>query len=157
MGIAPELQPGLVRSEARRADNADIVRLAAVLDGDVVGTTVLITAHDVAGIFLVHVAAPHRRGGIGAALTSAALDVAHDRGTHLAALIASPRPVNPSTAASASPRSPSTGSSPCPPDSRPARGPKGRSAVRGAGSGRHRRGRSSRGPGPVRWPRRRTR
>ncbi|MEU0188247.1 GNAT family N-acetyltransferase [Streptomyces sp. NPDC006207] len=90
MGFAPELQPGLVRSEARRADNADIVRLAAVLDGDVVGTTVLITAHDVAGIFLVHVAAPHRRRGIGAALTSAALDVAHDRGTHLAALIASP-------------------------------------------------------------------
>ncbi|MFD8079819.1 GNAT family N-acetyltransferase [Streptomyces sp. NPDC059718] len=47
MGVAPELQPGLVRSEARRADNADIVRLAAVPDGDVVGTTVLITAHDV--------------------------------------------------------------------------------------------------------------
>lgn len=90
MGIAPELQPGLVRSEARRADNADIVRLAAVLDGDVVGTTVLITAYDVTGIFLVHVAAPHRRRGIGAALTSAALRVAHDRGTHLAALIASP-------------------------------------------------------------------
>ncbi|MFI8184663.1 GNAT family N-acetyltransferase [Actinacidiphila glaucinigra] len=90
MGIAPELQPGLVRFEADRADNADVVRLAAVLDGEVVGTTVVITAHDVAGIFLVHVAESHRRRGIGAALTTSALRVAHDRGTHRAALLASP-------------------------------------------------------------------
>ncbi|WP_431961662.1 GNAT family N-acetyltransferase [Actinacidiphila sp. bgisy160] len=90
MGIAPGLQRDLVRFEARRADNADVVRLAAVLDGDVVGTTVVITAHGVAGIFLVHVAEPHRRRGIGAALTAAALRLAHDRGTHQAALLASP-------------------------------------------------------------------
>ncbi|MFF7214501.1 GNAT family N-acetyltransferase [Streptomyces sp. NPDC008238] len=90
MGIAAELESGLVRSETERADNADIVRLAAVLDGDVVGTTVVITAQGVAGIFLVHVAESHRRRGIGAALTTAALRVAHERGTGLAALLASP-------------------------------------------------------------------
>ncbi|MDX3354768.1 GNAT family N-acetyltransferase [Streptomyces sp. ME01-24h] len=90
MGIAPGLQPDLVRFESRRADNADIVRLAAVLDGDVVGTTVVIAAHGVAGVFLVHVAETHRRRGIGAALTTAALRVAHERGTRLAALLASP-------------------------------------------------------------------
>ncbi|WP_431949073.1 GNAT family N-acetyltransferase [Actinacidiphila sp. bgisy167] len=90
MGIAPEVEPGIVRFEARRADNADVVRLAAVLDGEVVGTTVVITAHGVAGIFLVHVAEAHRRRGIGAALTAAALRVGQDRGTRLAALLASP-------------------------------------------------------------------
>ncbi|GGM22075.1 acetyltransferase [Streptomyces fumigatiscleroticus] len=89
MGVAPDLEAGVVRIEARRADNADIVRLAAVLDGRVVGTTVVIMAHQVAGIFLVHVAATHRRRGVGGALTAAALRVGRERGTELAALGAS--------------------------------------------------------------------
>ncbi|MGW3243967.1 GNAT family N-acetyltransferase [Streptomyces sp. NPDC001070] len=90
MGVAPGLEADLVRIEAQRADNADIVRLAAVLDGRVVGTTTVITAHDVAGIFLVHVAESHRRRGVGGALTSAALRVGRERGMRLAALVASP-------------------------------------------------------------------
>ncbi|MFE0853419.1 GNAT family N-acetyltransferase [Streptomyces mutabilis] len=90
MGIGPEPEAGMVRAESQRGDNADIVRLAAVLDGRVVGTTVLITAHSVAGIFLVHVAAEMRRQGVATALTSAALRVGRERGMHFAALVASP-------------------------------------------------------------------
>ncbi|MEU4093212.1 GNAT family N-acetyltransferase [Streptomyces sp. NPDC026673] len=90
MGVAPILEPDIVRIESQRRDNADIVRLAAVLEDRVVGTTVVIAAHDVAGIFLVHVAETHRRHGIGTALTAAALQVGQDRGMRLAALAASP-------------------------------------------------------------------
>lgn len=90
MGVTPGVEPGMVGIEARRPDNADIIRLAAMLDGRVVGTTVVIAAHQVAGIFLVHVAESHRRRGIGAALTAAALRVGQERGMGLAALLASP-------------------------------------------------------------------
>ncbi|WP_229841543.1 GNAT family N-acetyltransferase [Streptomyces brasiliensis] len=90
IGIDPALEADLVRIEAERADNADIVRLAAVLDGRVVRTTTVITAHGVAGIFLVHVAEAHRRRGIGAALTAAALRTGQERGMRQAALMASP-------------------------------------------------------------------
>ncbi|MGV9348325.1 GNAT family N-acetyltransferase [Streptomyces spiralis] len=80
----------MVRIESRREDNADIIRLAAVLDGRMVGSTVVITAHGVAGIFLVHVAEAHRRRGIGAALTVAALRAGQESGMRSAALVASP-------------------------------------------------------------------
>ncbi|MEV5840332.1 GNAT family N-acetyltransferase [Streptomyces sp. NPDC051985] len=90
MGIAPGLEPEMVRIESRREDNADIVRLAAVLDGRVVGSTVVITAQGVAGIFLVHVAEAHRRRGVGTALTVAALRAGRERGMRSAALVASP-------------------------------------------------------------------
>ena len=90
MGVAPSLESDIVRIESQRRDNADIVRLAAVVEDRVVGTTVVIAAHDVAGIFIVHVADTHRRRGIGTALTAAALRVGQDRGMRLAALAASP-------------------------------------------------------------------
>ncbi|MFJ4466998.1 GNAT family N-acetyltransferase [Streptomyces sp. NPDC089424] len=90
MGIAPGLEADMVRIESRRVDNADIIRLAAVLDDRVVGTTVVIAAHEVAGIFLVHVAEDCRRRGIGGALTDAALRVGRERGMRSAALVASP-------------------------------------------------------------------
>ncbi|WUD77818.1 GNAT family N-acetyltransferase [Streptomyces sp. NBC_00510] len=90
MGVPQALEADMVRIEAQRSDNADVVRLAAVLDGRIVGTTVVITAHGHAGIFLVHVAGSHRRRGIGGALTAAALRVGRDRGMHSAALAASP-------------------------------------------------------------------
>ncbi|MFG3065347.1 GNAT family N-acetyltransferase [Streptomyces sp. NPDC048231] len=89
MGVAASLESDIVRIESHRRDNADIVRLAAILEDRVVGTTVVITAHDVAGIFIVHVAHTHRRRGIGTALTTAALRVGQDRGMRLAALAAS--------------------------------------------------------------------
>lgn len=90
MGVSPSLEDGVVRVEAGRSDNADIVRLAAVLDGRVVGTTVVIMAHEVAGVFLVHVAQAYRRRGVGGALTTAALRTGRERGMRLAALGASP-------------------------------------------------------------------
>ncbi|TQJ92706.1 GNAT family N-acetyltransferase [Streptomyces sp. SLBN-31] len=89
MGVESGLEAEMVRIEARREDNADIIRLAAVLDGRVVGTTVVITAHGVAGIFLVHVTETQRRRGVGAALTAAALQVGWERGMRCAALAAS--------------------------------------------------------------------
>jgi GNAT superfamily N-acetyltransferase len=90
MGLPPEMTADLARIEAQRGDNADIVRLAAVSDGTVVGTTEMITAHEVAGIFIVHVAESRRRRGIGGALTAAALRIGQERGMKQAALIASP-------------------------------------------------------------------
>ncbi|MBT2408969.1 GNAT family N-acetyltransferase [Streptomyces sp. ISL-12] len=90
MGIGPGAEARMVRVETRRADNADIVRLAASLEGRVIGTTVVITAHTVAGIFLVHVAEEQRRRGVGTALTAAALQVGRERGMRHAALVASP-------------------------------------------------------------------
>ncbi|MFD6188911.1 GNAT family N-acetyltransferase [Streptomyces sp. NPDC060275] len=80
----------MVRIESRRTDNAEIVRLAAVRDCRVVGTTVVITAHSVAGIFLVHVAEEHRRRGVGSALTAAAPRVGRRRGMRSAVLVAGP-------------------------------------------------------------------
>ena len=90
MGVDPGLEAGLVEIEAGRADNAEIVRLAAVLDDRVVGTTVVMAAHGVAGIFLVHVAEARRRRGVGGALTAAAMRAGRERGMRLAALAASP-------------------------------------------------------------------
>ncbi|MFD8033615.1 GNAT family N-acetyltransferase [Streptomyces sp. NPDC059717] len=90
MRLAPGMGADLARIEAQRADNADIVRLAAVLDDQVVGTTTVINAHGISGIFIVHVAETHRRRGVGWALSAAALRVGRKRGTDLAALIASP-------------------------------------------------------------------
>lgn len=90
MGVTPGVEPGIVRIEAQHPDNADIVRLAAIVEGRVVGMTVVVMAHGVAGIFLVHVAEQHRRRGIGAALTAAALRTGQERGMGLAALLASP-------------------------------------------------------------------
>ncbi|GGJ28755.1 GNAT family N-acetyltransferase [Streptomyces brasiliensis] len=43
-------------------------------------------AHEVAGIFLVHVAEDHPRRGIGGALMATALRVGRERGMRLAAL-----------------------------------------------------------------------
>ncbi|MEV4176375.1 hypothetical protein [Nonomuraea sp. NPDC049709] len=50
MGVTPGVEPGIVRIEAQHPDNADIVRLAAIVEGRVVGTTVVVMAHGVAGI-----------------------------------------------------------------------------------------------------------
>ncbi|MFD5723373.1 GNAT family N-acetyltransferase [Streptomyces sp. NPDC127036] len=90
MGLSPEKTADLARIEAQRSDNADIVRVAAISDGTVVGTTEVITAHEVAGLFIVHVAESHRRRGVGGALTAAALRIGQERGMKQAALIASP-------------------------------------------------------------------
>ncbi|ROQ60118.1 acetyltransferase (GNAT) family protein [Streptomyces sp. 840.1] len=90
MGVAPALEAEMTRIESQREDNAGIVRLGAVLDGRLVGSTVVTTANRVAGIFLVHVAEAHRRQGVGAALTVAALQVGRERGMHAAALVSSP-------------------------------------------------------------------
>jgi predicted acetyltransferase len=58
--------------------------------GRVVGSTVVVTAHGVAGIFLVHMAEGHRRQGIGTASAFAALALGRQRGMRSAALVASP-------------------------------------------------------------------
>jgi ribosomal protein S18 acetylase RimI-like enzyme len=89
MGLPPGTTADLARVGARRPDNADIVRLAAIVGDTVVGTTEVITAHGVAGIFVVHVAESHRRRGVGRVLTAGALRAGQERGMGEAALIAS--------------------------------------------------------------------
>lgn len=90
MGIAHHLEKDMVCIESHREDNANVVRLAAVLDGRVIGSTVVITAHGVAGVFLVHVAEDYRRRGVGTAMTAAALRLGQQKGMRFAALVASP-------------------------------------------------------------------
>jgi len=90
MGVGPEPQAGIARIESRREDIADVVRLAAVLEGRVVGSTTVIAAHGAAGSFLSRVAEAHRRHGAGAALTPTALRVGRERGMGAAVLVAGP-------------------------------------------------------------------
>ncbi|GAA2339814.1 GNAT family N-acetyltransferase [Streptomyces kunmingensis] len=85
-GVSPDMGNDVVHIESQRADNADIVRIAGVMDGRVAGTAMMLGSYGVAGVFLVHVAKSHRRQGIGAALTAAALRTGQDRGTEAGAL-----------------------------------------------------------------------
>ncbi len=88
-GVDLQLWDDSLRIEAGRPDAAGIVRLAGRLDGEVVGTALMLEAHGVAGIYVVTTAEAHRRQGIGAALTSAALRVGQERGLRVGTLQAS--------------------------------------------------------------------
>ncbi|MDO0939072.1 GNAT family N-acetyltransferase [Streptomyces sp. DG2A-72] len=85
-GVDPHLWDDSLRIEAGRPDTARIVRLAGRLDGEVVGTALMLEAYGVAGIYVVTTAEAHRRQGIGAALTSAALRVGQERGLRVGTL-----------------------------------------------------------------------
>ncbi|MFE3410528.1 GNAT family N-acetyltransferase [Streptomyces mirabilis] len=88
-GVAPEVIGAAVRLEAGRGDASRIVRLTARLDGQAVGTALMLDAHDVAGIYVVTTAQDYRRRGIGAMLTAAALEAGRERGLHIGTLQAS--------------------------------------------------------------------
>ncbi len=89
-GIGTRLFDGVVRCETRRPDApGSLVRFAGRMDGRVVGSSVLLEAHGVAGIYVVTTAADHRRRGIGARLTAAALRAGRERGLRVGTLQAS--------------------------------------------------------------------
>jgi GNAT superfamily N-acetyltransferase len=82
----------VIAVETARRDLPGTRRLsfAAWLDGAIVGVSELLVAAGVGGVYLVATAAAHRRKGIGAALTVAAVDHARRLGLRLVTLQASP-------------------------------------------------------------------
>jgi len=88
-GVAPELAGDAVRIEAGRADASSIVRGIGRVDGQAVGTALLLDTRGVAGVYVVTTAEAHRRTGIGAALTAAVLRAGRDRGSRVGTLQAS--------------------------------------------------------------------
>lgn len=89
--LAPDQVGPFVRAEvARSAPDERLVRFAARLDGVVVGTAQLFVSDGVAGVYLVMTAAAHRRRGIGAALSAAAVRAGWDRGCRVASVQAGP-------------------------------------------------------------------
>ncbi|MEU6599705.1 GNAT family N-acetyltransferase [Streptomyces flaveolus] len=88
-GFAAHLQDGIVRCEATRPDAPALVRFTGRLHGQPVGTALMFAAHDVAGVYVVTTAEDHRRRGIGAALTCAALRAGRERGLRTGTLHAS--------------------------------------------------------------------
>ncbi len=90
-GIPPGQLAAQLRVERARQDPPGaLVRYAAWVDGTLAGTTALLDAHGVAGIYMVTVDPGFRRRGIGTALTAAALATAVDRGLPVATLYATP-------------------------------------------------------------------
>jgi GNAT superfamily N-acetyltransferase len=87
--MGPELVDDAVRVEAGRGDASRIVRLTARLEGQAVGTALMLDAHGVAGIYVVATVEGYRRRGIGAVLTAAALETGRQRGLHIGTLQAS--------------------------------------------------------------------
>ncbi|WP_432043013.1 GNAT family N-acetyltransferase [Streptomyces cadmiisoli] len=85
-GIEPELLDLAVRVEAGRSDSSRVVRFIARIGQEAVGTALMREAHGVAGIYVVSTAASRRRQGIGALLTSAALDAGRQRGLRIGSL-----------------------------------------------------------------------
>jgi GNAT superfamily N-acetyltransferase len=90
MGVAPDQEEASLAMEARHADTpAHLVRFAGRVDGEVVGTSALLDRAGVGGIYLVSTAEAHRRRGIGAALTAAAVAEAGRRHLPMVTLQAS--------------------------------------------------------------------
>ncbi|WP_432041812.1 GNAT family N-acetyltransferase [Streptomyces cadmiisoli] len=87
--FAPDLVDDILRVESGRPDASRIVRLIGRLDGRAVGTALLYDAHAVAGVYVVTTLESHRRKGIGAALTAAALTMGRARGARIGTLQAS--------------------------------------------------------------------
>ncbi|MFD9053214.1 GNAT family N-acetyltransferase [Streptomyces zaomyceticus] len=89
-GVLAQFQERTAAIEAGRADGARVVRFIGRLDGEAVGTALMLEAHGVAGIYVVTTSEAHRRQGIGAALTTAALRAGQERGLRVGTLQASP-------------------------------------------------------------------
>lgn len=86
-GVTPEQNEDVTRLEGQRPDPPDsFVRLAGRVGGRVVGSAAMLAAHGVAGIYVVTTAEDHRRRGIGARLTAAALRAGRERGLRIGTL-----------------------------------------------------------------------
>ncbi|GGL05647.1 acetyltransferase [Sphaerisporangium melleum] len=88
--MSPALHEDISRIEAARAGHpGTLIRFAARIDGQMVGTAALFDAHGVAGIYAVSTVETHRRRGIGAHLTTVALHTGRERGLRVGTLQAS--------------------------------------------------------------------
>jgi GNAT superfamily N-acetyltransferase len=88
-GVPTTAVADTLRGEAGRTDAGPVVRFAATVAGRMVGTALLLTTRDVAGIYVVTTLPEYRRRGIGTAVTAAALETARERGYRVATLQAS--------------------------------------------------------------------
>ncbi|MEW2289470.1 GNAT family N-acetyltransferase [Streptomyces sp. NPDC047841] len=88
-GVGPDLVDDTLRVEAGRGDVSRTVRFIARIGQQAVGTALMFDSHDVAGIYVVTTVEGHRRRGIGAKLTAAALEAGRQRGLHVGTLQAS--------------------------------------------------------------------
>lgn len=88
-GVPAAAVDDTLRVETERTDAGPVVRFAATVEGRLVGTALLLTTHDVAGVYVVTTTPEYRRRGIGTAITAAALETARERGYRVATLQAS--------------------------------------------------------------------
>ncbi|MEU7914697.1 GNAT family N-acetyltransferase [Microbispora bryophytorum] len=86
-GISPDGVAVAIERERAFSGDGTVIRLAGRLnDGQIVGTAVAWLSHDLLTLYFVGTQPEHRRRGIGAAMTRAALDLARERGIRTAAL-----------------------------------------------------------------------
>ena len=91
MGIASAELSSLTAAEKTRCDPPGaLTRFAARQDDMIVAVSELFLSDDVAGVYLVATDARHRRRGLGAAVTAAALEHGRATGARIATLQASP-------------------------------------------------------------------
>ena len=88
MGVAADQVHALAQLEQHRLATAgtSMVRFTGRIDGEIVGSAALVDVHGVAGIYIVTCAERHRRRGIGAAMTAAALQAGRERGLRFGTL-----------------------------------------------------------------------
>lgn len=90
MGIPANAENAVARAERLRAyPDHHFARFAGLVDGEIVATAEVLSAGDLAGIYLVSTAKAFRGRGFASTLTGHALQVARDRGARGATLQAS--------------------------------------------------------------------
>jgi GNAT superfamily N-acetyltransferase len=90
MGVAPSEVEKLKQTEINRRDDPGTYRrFAARVDGKIVGTSAMLEAEGVAGVYVCSTSSDHRRKGIAGLLTLKAAAAGADHGCEIATLQAS--------------------------------------------------------------------
>ncbi|MEU0188085.1 GNAT family N-acetyltransferase [Streptomyces sp. NPDC006207] len=90
IGVPPEALADVIRAaEESRTDGSHVVRVTGRVEGEPVATALMLDRQGVAGVYVVSTAPAHRRQGIGAAVTQAALGAGRERGLRIGTLQAS--------------------------------------------------------------------
>jgi GNAT superfamily N-acetyltransferase len=89
-GIPVDGVPAAIAREKEFAGDGTVIRLAGRFgDGYIAGTAVAWLSHGLLTVYFVGTQPGHRRRGVGAAMTAAAIELARDRGVRTAALTSS--------------------------------------------------------------------
>lgn len=89
-GIVPDGVPTAILREKAFSGDGTVIRLAGRFgDGRIAGTAVAWLSHGILTLFFVGTQPEHRRRGVGAAMTAAAIDLARDQGIRTVALTSS--------------------------------------------------------------------